>query len=216
MTNATGKTVYVTLMGKKLRLCNQRCRAWTSPYGYQGSKETLSNAGCGLFSIAHAVCFMNGKEIDVDALSRFSMENGGRGDDGTDRPALLHAMQEKGLAKEFGFSYHEDGLRNDLNTLYAHLAQGNTGLGNLRVGHIVALLAVREKDGEQQILAADPYSESDDERIADHVRECIEGSEIVSETLNANGLRVGYRTHYALYYVPLTQVHDFNLLYRLT
>lgn len=213
--NVTGKTLYVPYMGKTLRICNQRCRAWNTPYGYQGSKETLSNAGCGIFSIAHAVNWMNGLEISPDELGTFSVLNGGRGDDGTDRPALLHAMQEKGLARQFGFEYREDGLRNDLETLYEHLKAGNTGLGNLRVGHIVALLEAREIDGEKQVLAADPYSESNHERVVENIRECIEGSEIETRIVNGRGVFVSQLMTFAVYWVPLGQVHDFNLLYRL-
>ena len=117
----TGKYLYVDDGGRTLRLYNQRCRGWTQNYGYQGSSATLSNAGCGIFSVGNAVEYMHGIRVDADSLAVFSMENGGRGDDGTDRPALLSAMQEKGLAKAYGFSYRGDGLRNDLDTLFTHL-----------------------------------------------------------------------------------------------
>ncbi len=143
------------------------------------------------------------------------MKNGGRGDDGTDRPALLGAMEKVGLALKYGFSYHGDGLRNDLDALFAHLQNGGAALCNLRVGHIVALVQARSVNGERQVLAADPYSESDDPRVTDNVRECIEGSEITVRTLNAQGVATGLQTHYALFWVTLTTVRDFNLLYRL-
>ena len=211
----TGKTVSLVYDGRKVRLCNQRCRDWTALYEYQGGGETLSEAGCGLFSIANALSFMHGLNIDVEALADFSMKNGGRGDDGTDRPALLAAMEKSGLAKSYGFSYHGDGLRNDLDTLFTHLKNGGMALCNLRVGHIVALVAARMVDGEKQVLAADPYSESDDPRVKEKVRECIEGSEITVQTFNQQGVATGCQTHYALFWATLSTVRDFNLLYRL-
>ncbi|MBQ8082288.1 MAG: hypothetical protein IJ240_10390 [Clostridia bacterium] len=211
----TGKSIQVHYLGKCLRLYNQRCRDWSHDYGYLGSQATLSNAGCGIFSIANAVSWMSGMDIDVDVLAQFSIENGGRGDDGTDRPALLHAMSQFGLATAYGFSYHEDGLRNDLDVLFEHLNNGGTGLGNLRVGHIVALLSARILGDERQILAADPYSESADERICNQVRECVRASAVVSAILNDQNQEVGFRETYALYWVPLSQVHDFNLLHPL-
>lgn len=212
--NVTGKTICVAYGDRELLLYNQRSALWTTRYAYLDGTETLRNAGCGLFSVANAVWYLHGLKVDVDALAAFSMENGARDDTGTDRPTLLKAMCEKGLAKKYGFTYNMDGLRNDREALPEHLKKGNAALCNLRVGHIVALIGVREKDGETQVLAADPYSESDDPRIKDSVRECIEGSEIVSETLNEKGVRVGFAAHCALYYAPLSIVRDFNLLYR--
>ena len=210
----TGKTIRVAYEGRALRLYNQRSALWTARYDFENGGETLHNAGCGLFSIANAVWYMHGQAVDVDALAAFAMENGARDNTGTDRPTLLRAMCEKGLAKRYGFTYRMDGLRNDKEVLPGHLKAGDTALCNLRVGHIVALIGVREVNGETEVLAADPYAESDDPRIRDSVRECIEGSEIVTETLNENGARVGFQTHYALYYAPLSIVRDFNLLYR--
>lgn len=209
----TGKYLFADYQGRTLRLYNQRCREWTQNYGYQGSDATLSNAGCGIFSIGNAVGFLNSLQVDADALAVFSMENGGRGDDGTDRPALLAAMQEKGLAKRFGFSYRNDGLRNDLDTLYDHLLRGGAALGNLRVGHIVALCQAREEQGEKQVLALDPYSETNHEKVSPFVRQVIEESAVITAGKNENGGAVFYTLTYAMYWMPLFRVHDFNLLH---
>ncbi len=209
----TGKYLFADYQGRTLRLYNQRCREWTQNYGYQGSDATLSNAGCGIFSIGNAVDFLNGLRVDADALAVFSMENGGRGDDGTDRPALLAAMQEKGLAERFGFSYRGDGLRNDLDTLYSHLLRGGAALGNLRVGHIVALCQAREEQGEKQVLALDPYSETNHEKVSPFVRQVIEESAVITAGKSENGGAVFYTLTYAMYWMPLTRVHDFNLLH---
>ena len=211
----TRKTIELTYEGRQLKLCNQRCRDWTYPYGYLDGDNTLSQAGCGVFSIVNASQWLTGVFHEPDELAQFSMDHGGRGDDGTDRPALLQAMMDTGLNREYGFAYHGDGLRNDLPVLYEHLCNGNAALCNLRVGHIVALFAARETDGIQQVLAADSYSESMDSRVTDHVREVIPGSEIVSAVKNANGLTVGWQRAYAMFWADLAIVRDFNLLYRL-
>ena len=213
--DTTGKTIELTFEGRPLKLCNQRCRAWTYPYAYLDGDENLSQAGCGIFSIVNASRWLTGVFHAPEELAQFSVSHGGRGDDGTDRPALLQAMMDTGLNREYGFSYHGDGLRNDLDTLYTHLLHGNAALCNLRVGHIVALIGAREKDGVRQVLATDPYSESMDSRVADHVTEVIPGSEIVSAVQNAHGLDVGLQRSYAMFWAELAIVRDFNLLYRL-
>lgn len=210
----TGKTISLPYAGRVLTLCNQRCRDWSSLYEYQGNGSTLTQAGCGIFSTVNASCWLTGVYHDPEELARFSLEHGGRGDDGTDRPALLQAMMDQGWAQVYGFRYEGDGLRNDLDTLYSHLLGGNAALCNLRAGHIVALLAARERAGRREVLAADPYSESMDPRVADHVTEVIPGSEIVSPAINRSGLAVGMQVSYALFWAELAIVRDFNLLYR--
>ena len=111
--------------------------------------------------------------------------------------------------------YYRAMLLNDLPVLYDHLTVGNAALCNLRVGHIVALLGARESNGVRQVLAADPYSESADSRIADHVREVIPGSEIVSAVTNVSGLTVGWQKTFAMFWADLSIVRDYNLLYKL-
>lgn len=209
----TGKTISGVYQGVPYTLYNQRCRAWTHPYAWQG-KGTLTDSGCGIFTIANAAWFLGGEPVIPEELADFSCKNGGRGDDGTDRPALLAAMEKAGLARKHGFSYRFDGLRNDLDILHDHLLQGNAATCNLRVGHIVALVGARTVDGEKQVLAADPYSESADSRVIAAVRECIPGSEIVSPVKNERGETCGFLTSYALFWCSLSTVRDFTLLYR--
>ena len=212
---ATGKYIPVDYQGVHYELCNQRCREWTHPYAYQNNGSTLTNAGCGIFAIANAAWYLGGERVIPEALADFSCQYGGRGDDGTDRPALLSAMQERGLAQRHGFSYRFDGLRNDLDTLRAHLLSGGAALCNLRVGHIVALVGGRVMNGEAQALAADPFSESADDRVKDAVRECVPGSEVVSAVKNEAGVICGWQVTYAMFWVSLSTVRDFNLLHRL-
>ena len=214
--NLTGKTIDVIYEGRPLTLCNQRCRSWTHSYGYLDHDSTLSQAGCGIFSIVNASCWLTGVFHDPDALAQFSLEHGGRGDDGTDRPVLLQAMMDFGWAKDFGFSYRGDGLRNELDVLYQHLLDDSAALCNLRPGHIVALLSARERDGVRQVLAADPYSESADDRVKNRVTEVIPGSEVVSALVNDRGDTVGQLRSYALFWAELATVRDFNLLYRIS
>ena len=146
----------------------------------------------------------------------FSCANGGRGDDGTDRPALLHALMETGMAERLGFRYEEDGLRNDLDTLFDLLLHEEcVSMCNLRVGHIVALVAAREQDGRKQVLAIDSYSESASEKVRDKVTEVLPGSDIVYEVKNGSGVSVGQGVSYAAFWVDASLPRDFNLLYRI-
>ena len=213
----TGKSIELFYQGKHITVLNQRCRQWSHLYDYRTPQQaTLSNAGCGVFSICHCGEWLTGRLFSPDDLADFSMDNGGRGDDGTDRPALLSAMMQKGLAQEFGFRYDYDGLRNDKETLRRHLLEHRgVALCNLRVGHIVSLLDARMVQGETQVLVLDPYSESMTERIRPIVREVIADSEIISAVRNDLGVLTGWQHQYALYWASDETVRDFNLLHAL-
>lgn len=211
----TGKYIPVDYEGIHFTLCNQRCRDWDHPYEWQHNGDTLSSAGCGIFSVYHAAQYLGGQPVSPEELADFACRYGGRGDDGTDRPELLSAMQRHGWAAQYGFSYQFDGLRNDLPTLYDHLAQGNAALCNLRPGHIVTLIGAREMDGEQQVLALDSYSESADPRVRDAARQCVPGSEVTAYIRNKNDLICGTQTACAVFWVDIATVRDFNLLHRL-
>lgn len=211
----TGKTKEMMLGERCLTLHNQRCKAWTHPYPYQG-EGNLSNSGCGIFALCHAAQWLTGNCPDAEKLADFSVAWGGRGDDGTDRPALLQALMDHGENTALGFRYDGDGLRNDLETLYHHLAhEHGAALCNLRVGHIVALVAAREVDGVRQLLAIDSYSESATDKVRDHVLEVIPASAIDYEVRNADGLVVGENRCYSMFWVDASLPRDFNLLHPL-
>ena len=212
----TGKYISVSYQDVSYTLFNQRSREWTHTYEYQGNGSKLCNAGCGIFSTLHAAQYLGGAcVLTPEELADFSCKTGGRGDDGTDRPALLSAMEQAGLARQMGFSYHGAGLRNNLEALHDALMQGDGALCNLRPGHIVALLGARRENGEAQVLAMDSYSESGDARILPVLRGCLPGSEIISPLRNNEGVCGGLQLTYGLYWAALDTVRDFNLLHRL-
>ena len=210
----TGKTHEMTCLGRTLRFCNQKSRDWTHPYEYEHNGSTLCDAGCGVFALAHAVEWMHGMRLDPDRVAEISIAVGGRGDDGTDRPAMLSGMMNCGFAAACGFRYEGDGLLNDHELLWRHMTAGNAALCNLRVGHIVALLAARERDGRRELLAMDSVAESASEKVRDHVREVVPGSEIRYPIRNAAGDTVGFAESWALFWVDADLPKDFNLLYR--
>lgn len=211
----TGKCIQLEYQGKHMTVLNQRSRLWTHPYDYvTPQKATLSSAGCGVFSICHCGQWLTGKAFSAEDLADFSMANGGRGDDGTDRPALLAAMMEKGLAKAFGFRYEMDGLRNDKDVLWSHLIQHRgVALCNLRVGHIVSLLDARVENGEKQVLVLDSYSETMEHRVTGIVRQVIPESAIISQAHNEQGVYTGDQRQYAMYWAACDTIRDFNLLH---
>lgn len=212
----TGKRTEFILLGRKMAFFNQRNRDWTHLYQWENNGSTLSNAGCGIFSLCHCAQWLTGREENPEFWADFSCEHGGRGDDGTDRPALLHALQVTGEAARLGFRYEEDGLRNDLDTLFDFLLnERGVAMCNLRVGHIVTLVAARERDGHKELLAIDSVYESASEKVRDHVTEVVPGSEMVYPVKNAAGLVVGENTAYAAFWVDASLPRDFNLLHRL-
>lgn len=211
----TGKSKRITVLGREMTFFNQRCRDWTHPYEWEG-EGNLANSGCGIFSLCHAAQWLTGQAQDPEFWADFSCANGGRGDDGTDRPAMLHGLSVTREAAKLNFRYEEDGLRNDLDVLFEHLYQEKgVAFCNLRVGHIVALVAARIQDGEKQLLAIDSYSESASDKVRDSVREVIPGTEIVWPVKNKDGLQVGESTSYGAFWVAATQPRDFNLLHKI-
>ena len=212
----TGKRTVFSLLGREIAFFNQRSRDWTHLYQWENNGSTLSNAGCGIFSLCHCAQWLTNREENPVFWADFSCQNGGRGDDGTDRPALLHALQVTGEAAKLGFRYEEDGLRNDLDTLYDFLRyERGVAMCNLRVGHIVSLVAARELYGRKQVLAIDSVCESSGEKVRDHVIEVVPGTEITCAVRNASGLCVGETTAYAAFWVDASLPRDFNLLHRL-
>ena len=207
----TGTTREISYDGRTILFMNQRCRGWSHPYAYIGENETMSDAACGIFSIAHASQWMTGKAVDAVELADYARACGGRGDDGTDRPVLLWQLQESGKAAEMGFRYERGGHMNNTDLLFEHIEAGNTAICNLRIGHIVAIVV----NGEKQLLAIDSYSESRSERVMDNIREVIPGTEIVTGIKNREGLLVGYQVSHAMFWVPASLARDFNLLYKL-
>lgn len=211
----TGKSINVVCQGKNMTVYNQRSRLWVHPYDYQTpQKATLSSAGCGVFSVCHCGQWLTGSVFSPEELADFSMANGGRGDDGTDRPALLAAMMREGWAARFGFRYEMDGLRNDIDTLQDHLLRHRgVALCNLRVGHIVSLMDARERAGEIQVLVIDSYSETLDPRVLPVVREIVEDSAILSSERNDHGAYLGDQRQFAIYWAACDSIRDFNLLH---
>lgn len=211
----TGISKEIQLEGRKITFFNQRSKDWTHPYAYRNT-ENLSSAGCGIFSLCHCAQWLIGQVQTPEKWADFSCANGGRGDDGTDRPALLHALMALNVNGLLGLRYEEDGLRNDSDALYGFLLnKEGVAMCNLRVGHIVSLVAAREKDGLRQVLAIDSYSESASEKVRDHVIEVIPGSEVTYAVKNQQGLVVGESTAYAAFWVDASLPRDFNFLHQL-
>lgn len=209
------KNTEMTILGRSFLYYNQHSKSWTHPYKWEG-KGSLATSGCGIFSLCHAIQWLTGKRPSAEAWADFSKQNGGRGDDGTDRPALLHALQISGEAAKNGFFYEEDGLRNDTDTLYDFLLnERGVAFCNLRVGHIVTLVTAREKDGIRQVLAIDSCAESASEKVRDHVIEVLDGTAVTAPIRNASGLEVGQTTSFAAFWVEAKLPRDFNLLHRL-
>ena len=215
----TGKWQMIKYAGKELRLCNQSCAEWTHMYNYPSipreAEDTLHDAGCGIFSMIHLIDWLTGAKDDPDELAAFSMATGGRGDDGTDRPMLLKAMQETGRLEKIGLRYDGSGNINDYEALWQNLQQGGVALSNLRVGHIVALVDSREVDGERQVLVMDSARDSMHPSVRGNVCEVIPQSRVCARFKNKRGVVTQEGYHYAMFWVLLDQASDFNILHKL-
>ena len=215
----TGKYKMFEYKGRNLRLLNQSCPEWTYPYAYPDIPEeancNLHDAGCGIFSMSHLIDWITGEKNDVEELAEFSVQTGGRGDDGTDRPALLAAMQKDGRLTKIGLRYDGDGLVNDHEALWQLLEDGGYAMTNLRVGHIVAVVDHREVDSERQVLIIDSSRDSMYVPVRRDICEVVIGSEIYAKYVNSRGVHCGEGQYYAMYWVPLTKCSDFNLLHKI-
>lgn len=209
----------IEFQGKTLRLCNQSCPEWTHMYNYPGipreEDDDLHRAGCGIFSMIHLIDWISGRKDDPDELAQFSMDNGGRGDDGTDRPMLLKAMQEAGRLEKLGLRYDGDGLLNDHEALWANLEAGGAALTNLHVGHIVAIVDHRMQDGERQILIMDSARDSMHPAVRNNIREIVPQARVCARYQNDHGVVTQEGYHYGMFWLPITQAQDFNLLHKI-
>lgn len=213
----TGKSFLIEVDDKIIHYHNQASTKWTHPYLYRGEgNETLHSSGCGIFSLCHAVEWINGTCLVPEEMADFAMKYGGRGNDGTDRPQLLHAMMENGLAQRAGFRYAEDGLRNDLDVLFEHIyTKQGVAFCNLRAGHIVTLVKARVVNGLRQFLVIDSVAESARDVIRSHVCEVIKQSKTKRIYRNAKGDNVGKSNQYAMFYVDAALPRDFSLLHEI-
>lgn len=200
--------------GLNVRFFNQSSAEWTHPYVYDDPESNLRSSGCGIFSMAVVIQKLCGEEINVGELADFSCACGGRGDDGTDRPALLAGMVAAGLDEKYGYIYNGDGLVNDHEQLWDVLSKGGCAMCNLRVGHIVAVIDCREKDGERQMLVVDSACESADRRVYENVRDVVPGSEVRKIVRNSSGVECGLSICHAMYWVCVSAAADFNLIWK--
>ncbi|MGN1019916.1 MAG: hypothetical protein ACI4O7_06055 [Aristaeellaceae bacterium] len=201
--------------GREILYHNQRDPGWTHPYPYLGG-EDLHSSGCGIFSLCHCLQWMTGRIWRPEELADMSVACGGRGDDGTDRPALLTGLEASGMARRMGFVWRHGGLENDLPRLYAFLREEQgVAMANLRKGHIVALLAAREMDGARQILAVDSVSETSDPRVKPHVAALVPGTRTITSGTAADGVTPVCREGYAAFWVTADCPRDYTLLYRI-
>ena len=208
----TPMTREIAFEGRLLRLCNQKSADWTHPYEYEHNGSDLHDAGCGVFALTHVIEWMTGARLCPDEVAEESVRVGGRGDDGTDRPAMLAGMMRSGFAARCGFRYDGEGLLNDHEKLWAHMLSGGTALCNLRVGHIVALLKARTVGGRRELLVIDSVAESWSDKFRDRVREVVPGSEVTWIRRNEAGLGVGTFTTYAMFWVDADLPADFTLI----
>lgn len=210
----TGKRMDMVIAERTITFFNQHNPEWTHPYAYNG-RGTLHTSGCGIFALCHGIQWLTGMVQDPCHLADFSCAHGGRGDDGTDRPALLQALEDTGMSSSLGFRYHGDGLRNDLDALHELLLnKQGVALCNLRRGHIVVLVDARIRHDAVELLAIDSATESASERVRNHVAEVVPGTEVMTNVRNDAGLMVGETLSYAAYWVDGHTPMDFNLLYK--
>ena len=126
--------------------------------------------------------------------------------------AILRLNGGAGLQGALGASPYQHTVVIGGRTLLSHALHAAAGIDPR---HIVALVGARVYKGEKQVLAADPYSESIDDRVRNAVRECIPGSEIVSAVKNERGIVTGWQVSHAMFWCTLDTVRDFNLLHRI-
>ena len=210
----TGTTKGITVLERNLIFFNQRSRDWTHPYPYH-NEENLSSAGCGIFSLCHCAQWLTGDVQMPERWADFSCANGGRGDDGTDRPMLLKAMQEAGRLEKIGLRYDGDGLLNDHDALWANLEQGGVALTNLRVGHIVAVVDHRLVNGESQLLIMDSARDSMHPNVRNSICEVVPQSRVCAKYTNRRGVVTQEGYHYGMFWVTIEQTSDFNLLHKI-
>lgn len=212
----TGKELHARILERDMVIFNQHSSDWNHVYNHPVDPfDTLKTAGCGIFSICHAVEWLTGRLLDPNELAEFSMNNAGRMYDGTNRPALLKAMQTSGMAQKNGFSYSYDEPGNDPDELYRHIVNRGVALCNLRKGHIVCLVAARTVKDVRQLLAVDSHPSCVSNVQYESILEVLNDCYIVYETKNSSGVVTGVSAQAAAFWVDVRSAFDYNLLYPL-
>ncbi|MDO4547031.1 MAG: hypothetical protein Q4D04_02935 [Clostridia bacterium] len=210
----TGKRYSARVLGRDVILFNQHSSEWDFVYNHPVDPfDTLKTAGCGIFSICHAVEWMTGKIIDPIELARFSMLNGARMYDGTNRPKLLMAMQRSGLAERYGFSYRGTGPQNGEDELFGHISQGGAALCNLRVGHIVAVVAARNMNSGRELLIIDSHPTTRSNAQYEAIKQAEGDAFIVYETINGSGAVTGVSAQASAFWVSASAPFNYDLMH---
>lgn len=74
------KTTRIHLLDRTLTYFNQGCPHWTHPYAWQG-EGTLTDSGCGIFSLCHCIEWLTRRSAVAGALGRLLLRvrrTGGR------------------------------------------------------------------------------------------------------------------------------------------
>lgn len=211
----TGKKCVIELLGRRIVFYNQNSTEWAKPYECAGDGGTLHRNGCGIFSLCHCAQWLTDREASPEYWAEAALRMGAVDGYGTVRPVLLRGLTQSGEAARLGFRYEDEGLLNDTDALFAFLKnQRGVAMGNVRPGHIVALVAARERDNGKQILVIDSMAESCAPAVRQKIADVVPGTEISASVLNGSGIKPDEVTAYGAYWVSAASVKKYSLLHK--
>lgn len=211
----TEKCKTIQLLDRSITYYNQNSAEWSHPYDGNGKNTPMRVRGCGIFSLCHCAQWLTGQVPSPEHWADFAVSIGAVDEWGTIRPVLLQGLMESGEAVKLGFCYKNEGSLEDPDLLASFLlAENGVAIGSIRSGHIVAMVAAREKDGNKQILVIDSAAESCEVFVRQKITEVISEAQVRAVIRNQRGVMLGEMTGYGAYWVDAATVRSFNLMYK--
>lgn len=122
--------------------------------GPNGSRATISSAGCGILSYVNAVYYMTGNFVSPIELAKWSVNNGYR-INGVGTSYGLYKAYADAYGEMYGFKYV--GTATNVTGTKSHLKNGGTAIISVP-GHLMALVDYNESSNKYLIL--DSYKSS--------------------------------------------------------
>lgn len=134
-------------------------------YGYASDENErkdisakISSGGCGVVSIVNAAYYLNGREISIERLAQFAIDNKYRYNGGT-KEGLVEAFCNA-HGSEYGIRFvknikYDGSSANTINKVKPYLQNGNVAVAHVE-GHFIALVDYDSRTDKYLILDSSP------------------------------------------------------------
>ncbi|MBQ4465720.1 MAG: hypothetical protein II916_07135 [Oscillospiraceae bacterium] len=142
------------------RRFNQNEKQWKNGYYYYGkSRDTLYNAGCGIFALGNAVYALNGNTVDIRSIATWASNNGSwrPGSGGLCRQPFYDKITGA-YGGQYGFKVTSTGYGNvKSKSLINHLSNGGVAVVHVK-NHFIAITGYNASNRTYHVIESAVYS----------------------------------------------------------